>query len=83
MISEHDSSHNGVEEDLATTQTDLTLNAPSMFDLILKFLKTPGQVLLVQGPPGSGETTFALSILNSLVETHKIYASRKFVFERF
>src|SRR5437773_11411979 len=45
-----------------------------MFDLILRFLQTPGQVLLIQGPPGSGKTTFALEILNSLEETHKIYA---------
>jgi len=29
------------------------------------------------GPPGSGKTTFALEILNSLDETHKIYASSR------
>src|SRR5438093_10504192 len=48
-----------------------------MFDLILRFLQTPGQVLLIQGPPGSGKTTFALESLNSLEETHKIYASSR------
>src|SRR5256884_9297366 len=48
-----------------------------MFDIILKFLQTPGQVLLVQAHPGSGKTTFALEILNSLEETHKIYASSR------
>src|SRR6266436_2187767 len=62
--------------DLAPVQAETSLESV-MFDLILKFLRTPGQVLLVQGPPGSGKTTFALEILNSLEETHKIYASSR------
>src|SRR5947208_1023114 len=62
--------------DLAPVPPDTSLESV-MFDLILKFLQTPGQVLLIQGPPGSGKTTFALEILNTLEETHKIYASSR------
>src|SRR6201997_1270199 len=47
---------------------------PVTVSLILKYLQTPGPARVVQGPPGSGKTTFALEILNSLDETHKIYA---------
>lgn len=58
-------------------QTDVSLKGTSIFNLVLKFVQTPGHVLLVQGPPGSGKTTFALEILNRLEETHKIYASSR------
>src|SRR5437773_645787 len=73
----HSRSEHEASVELDTVQQDTRLGGPVMFDLILRFLQTPGQVLLIQGPPGSGKTTFALEILNSLEETHKIYASSR------
>src|SRR6266566_4148958 len=76
MAVAHGRSQHEAPAELAPAPPDTSLESV-MFDLILKFLQTPGQVLLVQGPPGSGKTTFALEILNSLGETHKIYASSR------
>src|SRR6266567_3571077 len=76
MAVAHGRSQHEAPAELAPVPPDTSLESV-MFDLILKFLQTPGQVLLVQGPPGSGKTTFALEILNSLGETHKIYASSR------
>src|SRR5437867_7880779 len=48
-----------------------------MVTLLSQFLQTPGHVLLVQGPPGSGKTSLALGILNTMEQSHKLYASTR------
>jgi KaiC/GvpD/RAD55 family RecA-like ATPase len=48
-----------------------------MMNLLLKFLETPGNVLLIQGDPGTGKTTLALEILYAIRDSHKVYASTR------
>jgi len=48
-----------------------------LMGLILKFLEVPGQVLLVQGAPGTGKTSFAFEILSKMENAHKVYASSR------
>ncbi len=49
----------------------------TQFDLVVKFLQNAGQVLMVQGPPGSGKTTFALEVLSAMKGCHRLYASSR------
>jgi KaiC/GvpD/RAD55 family RecA-like ATPase len=48
-----------------------------LMSLILNFLDVPGQVLLIEGAPGTGKTSLALEILNQMESTHKVYASSR------
>jgi KaiC/GvpD/RAD55 family RecA-like ATPase len=48
-----------------------------MMKLFLEFLDIPGNVLLIQGAPGTGKTTLALEISHALGESHKVYASSR------
>jgi KaiC/GvpD/RAD55 family RecA-like ATPase len=45
--------------------------------MVLRFLETPGDVLLVQGQPGTGKTTLALEILRNSPASRKVYASSR------
>jgi len=44
---------------------------------LLEFLEIPGNVLLIQGAPGTGKTSLALEILNAMGDSHRVYASTR------
>jgi KaiC/GvpD/RAD55 family RecA-like ATPase len=46
-------------------------------NLLLGFLEVPGNVLLIQGAPGTGKTTLALEILSAIHDSHRVYASSR------
>ena len=76
----HEPSHSSTRAAPAEAQTVQLMpsqESPDIFHLVMNFLQTPGHVLLIQGSPGSGKTTFALEILNRLEGRHKIYASSR------
>src|SRR5439155_725754 len=48
-----------------------------MMNMFLEFHEVPGNVLLIQGAPGTGKTTLAFEILNAVADSRRVYASSR------
>jgi len=71
IASETDPDQQVLEPPIVQTTSSHTMN------LLLEFLGIPGNVLLIQGAPGTGKTSLALEILNAMGDSHRVYASTR------
>jgi KaiC/GvpD/RAD55 family RecA-like ATPase len=53
------------------------MESNDLFAMVLHFLQAPGNVLLIQGSPGTGKTTLALEILRNSPVARKVYCSSR------
>src|SRR5712691_3194824 len=76
-----------IEPRFEVEQTSVEKSKPgNLLDLMSRFLELPGNVLLIQGAPGTGKTTLALELLNEMkgtrigphtVSPNKVYVSSR------
>jgi KaiC/GvpD/RAD55 family RecA-like ATPase len=89
MMVEDDSSEAEtiLEPGIRAEHTTLEKTRPGdLLDLMSRFLESPGNVLLIQGAPGTGKTTLALELLNrargTRIGSHTISANKVYVSSR-
>src|SRR5438093_6494142 len=89
MMAEGDSGEDKtvLEPRVQVEQTSVGKSKPGdLLDLMSRFLELPGNVLLIQGAPGTGKTTLALELLNRMKGTrigpHTISANKVYVSSR-